>query len=134
METRAAPVIDIHFYRCVIDKKKTCRYLCKFCISTNIEIWLSTKTMHGCLKRFLLIFLTKMSYCTSQNVGNPVQIINYVELSRFQTILKRLLKRCLLVSFTNSDLWQNEGAFHNFKLLIMLEYRLCCLICAESDK
>ena len=30
---------------------------------------------HGCLKRLLIDFLTKMSYFTSQNVGNPVQII-----------------------------------------------------------
>ena len=29
-----------------------------------------------------------MSYFTSQNDGNPVQIIKYVELSRFQPILK----------------------------------------------
>ena len=41
---------------------------------------------------YLLIFLIKMSYFTLpclQNVGNPVQIINYVELSRFRPILKR---------------------------------------------
>ena len=43
---------------------------------------------HGCLKRLFIDFLTKMSYFTSQNVGNPVQIIKYVELSRFQPILK----------------------------------------------
>ena len=43
---------------------------------------------HGCLKRLFIEFLTKMSYFTSQNVENPVQIIKYVELSKFQSILK----------------------------------------------
>ena len=33
-------------------------------------------------------FLTKMSYFISQKVGNPVQIIKYVELSRCQPIFK----------------------------------------------
>ena len=87
-----------------------------------------------------------MPYFTSQNIGNAVQTIKYVELSRFQLILKlyvtfvdslftlKPFKRFLLAIFTNSDLCQNEGAIHNLKLLIMLEYWLCCLICAESDK
>ena len=87
-----------------------------------------------------------MSHFTShaQNVGNPVQIVKYVELSKFQPIIK------LKVTFgkslftekpfkgvailTNLDFWKNEGASHDFKLLIMLEYRLCCLMFAESDK
>ena len=44
---------------------------------------------HCCLKRlFIDFFLTKMSYVTSQNIGNPVQIIKYVGLYRFQPILK----------------------------------------------
>ena len=42
---------------------------------------------HGCLKR-LFIVLFCLSYFTSQNVENSVQIIKYVELSRFQPILK----------------------------------------------
>ena len=46
--------------------------------------------LHGCLKRLFIYFLTKMLYYTSQEVGNPVQIIKYmyVELSRFQPILR----------------------------------------------
>ena len=43
---------------------------------------------HGCLKQLFINFLTKMSYFTSQDVENPVQIIEYDELSRFQPILK----------------------------------------------
>ena len=43
---------------------------------------------HGCSKRLFIDFLTKMSHFTSQSVGNPVQIIKYVDLSRFQPILK----------------------------------------------
>ena len=43
---------------------------------------------HGCSKRIFIDFLTKMLYITSQNVGNPVQIIKYVDLSRFKPILK----------------------------------------------
>ena len=31
----------------------------------------------------IIDFMTKMSYFTSQNVGNPVQIIKYVQLPRF---------------------------------------------------
>ena len=83
-----------------------------------------------------------MSYFTSQEVGNPVQVIKCVELSRFQPFLK------LSVTFVESlftlkpfkavlgDLymWQNELDIHNNKLLIMLENQLCCLVCAESDK
>ena len=37
---------------------------------------------------YSLIFMTKSSYFTSQEVGNPVQIIKNVELSRFQAILQ----------------------------------------------
>ena len=44
--------------------------------------------LHGCLKRLFISFLTKLSYFTSQNVGNPVQIIKYVELLRFHNIQK----------------------------------------------
>ena len=29
----------------------------------------------------------------------------------------KAFKSCLLVIFTNSDLWQNEGAIHNFKII-----------------
>ena len=44
---------------------------------------------YGYFKRLFIDFvLTKMSYFTSQNVGNLVQIIKYVELSRFQPILR----------------------------------------------
>ena len=42
-------------------------------------------------KNYLLIFLTKISYFTSQEVGNPVQIIKNVELLRFQPILQNLV-------------------------------------------
>ena len=52
--------------------------------------------MHGCLKRLFIDFSTKMSYFTSQNIGNPVQIIKNVELSRLQPILK--LKVTFVVS------------------------------------
>ena len=37
---------------------------------------------------YLLNFLTKVSYFTSQEVGNPVQVIKCVESPRFQPILK----------------------------------------------
>ena len=43
---------------------------------------------HGCLKQLFIDFLAKMSYLTLQNFGNPVKIIRYVELSRFQPFLK----------------------------------------------
>ena len=33
-------------------------------------------------------FFDQMSYFTTQEVGNPMQIIKYVELPRFQPILK----------------------------------------------
>ena len=66
-------------------------------------------------------YLNRMSYSTPHEVG-PVQIIKYVEWSRFQAILKLEATSCfkslhfkaiiLLAIFTNSDLWQNEGAFH----------------------
>ena len=75
-----------------------------------------------------LTFLTKMSYFTSQEVGNPVQTIKYVELLRFQHILKLFkvlecvksrfcwkfipLRSRLLAICTNSDWRQNEGAIH----------------------
>ena len=38
---------------------------------------------HGCLKQLFIDFLNKMSYCTSQVVGDSVQIIKYVEFWRF---------------------------------------------------
>ena len=43
---------------------------------------------HGCLKR-LFDFFDKMSYFTSQEVGNPAQIIKNVELLRVQAILQK---------------------------------------------
>ena len=43
---------------------------------------------HGCLKRLFINFFDQMSYFTTQEVGNPMQIIKYVELPRFQPILK----------------------------------------------
>ena len=48
----------------------------------------STFPIHGCIKRLLIDFLTKKSYFNSQNVGDLMQIIKYVELSRFQPVLK----------------------------------------------
>ena len=55
--------------------------------------------------------LTKMSYFSSQEVENPVQIIKYDELSRFQPILKLSVTfveslftlKPFLVIFTNSN-------------------------------
>ena len=44
--------------------------------------------IHGCLKLLFIDFLTKTSYFTSQEVGNPVQRITNVELSKFQPILQ----------------------------------------------
>ena len=42
---------------------------------------------HRCLKRLFIDFVTKMSYFTSQEVGNPVQMIKYVKISRWTTLL-----------------------------------------------
>ena len=62
---------------------------------------------------YLFIFLTKMSYFTSQEVRNPVQIIKYVELSRFQSILK------LSVTFIENlfTLKPFIGDFYKFRLV-----------------
>ena len=51
-------------------------------------ILIYTLRVHGCLKRLFIDFLTKMSYFNEHNIGNPVQIIKYVELSILQHILK----------------------------------------------
>ena len=44
------------------------------------------------MKGLFIDFLTKISYFTSQNIGNPVEIIKYVELSRCQPILTLKVK------------------------------------------
>ena len=44
--------------------------------------------VHGCLKGLFIDLLTKRRNFNSQNVGNPVQIIKYVKLLKFQHILK----------------------------------------------
>ena len=71
-----------------------------------------TQREHGCLKRSFIIIFTKMSYFTSQEVGNPVQVIKYVNLSRFQPILK------LKVTFVGNlvTLKPFFGDFYEFRL------------------
>ena len=52
----------------------------------NLYSWSTVCTVVW--NNYLLTFWQKMSYFTLQNVGNPVQIIKYVELSKFQPILE----------------------------------------------
>ena len=117
------------------------------CHFTTQYINRNSLTCHGCLKRLFTEFFNKnVIYFTSQEVGNPVQEIKCVELSRFQPILKLSVtfveSLFTLMPYKPAYRWfvliqicdQNEGAIHNFKSLIMLEYRLCCLVCAENDK
>ena len=90
------------------------------------------KSTHGCLKQFFKRFLTKMPYFTSQEVGNPVQImLNYEGFNPFyktQSLFTWKLFKVVywwyFYKFRHVTKW---GCYSFFKLLIMLEYRL--LLC-----
>ena len=79
-----------------------------------------------------------MSYFTSQKVGNPVQVIKYVDLSKFQPILKLLLEiysllSCFLVIFANSDC-DKMRALSIFQIIdYQLNIDYVVLVCAETD-
>ena len=91
---------------------------------------------------YLLIVWPKCNILHYVIVKNTVKIIKHVDILRFRPILK------LLVSFVSSlftfkpligDFYKFRfvtkwGCYSYFKLLIMLEYLLCSLTCAESDK
>ena len=88
---------------------------------------------------YLLIFWPKCNILLE--VGNAVQIIKHVEILRFKPILKLLgtfVGNLFTLKPFISDFWfrfvTKWGRYLYFKLSIMLEYWLCCLICAESDK
>ena len=76
-------------------------------------------------------FLTKVSYFTSQEVGNNVQIIIYVKLSSFQPILNLSHFWWTIIHFKAAywwflqiQMWQNEGAIHisNYWLCLNIDY------------
>ena len=126
-------------------RKTWCNHLCSACVCFKCAHTLDN-ICHWNARLFETIiywfFWPKCSILLHKEVGNAVQIIEHVEILRFQPILK------LLVTFVGSlftlkpfisdfykfrfvSKWER---YWYFKLLIMLRYRLCCLICAESDK
>ena len=85
---------------------------------------------------YLLIFLTKMSYFTSQEVDNPVQIIKKEKLNcqdfklfcKTQSLLLKLYSlkiksrlKLLICDFYKYRLVTKWGCYSYFKLLIMLQ-------------
>ena len=73
-----------------------------------------------------------MSYFTSQEVGNPMQIIKNVELSKFQAILQNSVTfveslfiqkpfKAVFCDFYKFRLVTKWGRHSDFKLLIMLQ-------------
>ena len=82
-----------------------------------------------------------MSYFNQQEVSNPMHQICWItKVSTHSITLSSLSVEILFTlqlfigDFTNPTLRQIEGAIHKFKLLFMLEYRLCFSIWSESDK
>ena len=86
-----------------------------------------------------------MSYFVSQEVRNLIQLIKYVKLSSCPPILthKVTLVESFKFFFTFKPFIDDFYKFRYVikwkrysyvKLLIMLEYRSCCLIYAESDR
>ena len=84
-----------------------------------------------------------MSNFTSQEDENPVQVIKYVDLSRFQPILETLSHLCcefvhlkvVYWWFLHIQICEKMWALSIFQII---DYRLnidyVVLICAESDK
>ena len=85
---------------------------------------------------YLLIFWPKCHISLHKLVGNPVQMIIYVKLSRFQLILKLQItfveslftSKPFIGDFYKFRFVTKWGCYSYFKLLIMLEYQLCCLL------
>ena len=97
---------------------------------------------------YLLTFSQNVYILFHKKAGNSLQIIKYIWFIKvsthsktFKSILlkvhsfKSTFKAVYWWFLQNLDLWQNEGAIHNFKIIDYAWISItCCLICAESDK